>query len=263
MATPWVRLWSDMPNDPKWRTISKIAKQPIPVVISVYVHMLVCASNATERGRTQGWNDEDIGSALDVEPSAVSEIRNAMQGRVLDGDCLTGWEKRQPVREDGAAERAKAWREVKKQEIERSRTQPNAPERPEIDTEIDKENNITPLPSDDDVRKCPVGSLVDLYHELMPLNPRVKVLGDDRKKAIRARWRQAAELECEPFGYSTKSQGLIAWRAFFEICAVSDFLTGKAQAQPGKPPFVADIDFIFSPSGFARTLENKYHREAK
>lgn len=30
----------------------------------------------------------------------------------------------------------------------------------------------------------------------------------------------------------------------------------------GKPPFVADIDFIFSPGGFAKTLENKYHRDA-
>jgi hypothetical protein len=39
-------------------------------------------------------------------------------------------------------------------------------------------------------------------------------------------------------------------------------MTGRAPAAPGKPPFVADIDFIFSPSGFAKTLENKYHREA-
>jgi len=113
------------------------------------------------------------------------------------------------------------------------------------------------------VRKCPTGSLVDLYHELMPNNPRVKVLNDARKGAIRARWLEAAKLKCEPFGYSTKSAGLSAWRQFFEICAESKFLTGLAPGLPGKSPFVADIDFIFSPASFAKTLENKYHRDAK
>jgi hypothetical protein len=109
---------------------------------------------------------------------------------------------------------------------------------------------------------CPVGSLVNLYHECMPLNPQVRVLNDQRKRAIRARWREAAALTCKPFGYKTKDEGMAAWREFFEVCAESDFLTGRAKAQPGKPPFLADIDFLFSPAGFAKCLENKYHREA-
>jgi hypothetical protein len=112
--------------------------------------MMVCASNATERGRTEGWCDEDIASALDVDVSDISDIRSAMEGRVLDGDFLTGWKKRQPDREDGSAERARAWREKQKQAkstdatsspnaTERNRTQPNATEPPEVDIEIDVE----------------------------------------------------------------------------------------------------------------------------
>lgn len=110
---------------------------------------------------------------------------------------------------------------------------------------------------------CPSADIVALYHELMPLNPRVKVLNDTRKKAIRARWKEAALLTSKPFGYSNRQEGLAAWREFFEVCAESDFLTGKAPAQPGRPSFVADIDFLMSPTGFARCLENKYHREAQ
>ncbi|PRE27552.1 hypothetical protein L0Z36_05420 [Burkholderia multivorans] len=111
---------------------------------------------------------------------------------------------------------------------------------------------------------CPVQQIVDLYHAMMPINPRVRVLDDARKKAIRARWKQAAELQdVGPFGYSTGQEGLSAWKKFFEVCAESDFLTGKAKAQPGKPPFLADIDFLMSPSGFKKALENKYHREVK
>ncbi len=109
---------------------------------------------------------------------------------------------------------------------------------------------------------CPADTIIALYHELMPLNPTVKVLNEARRKTIRARWKEASELDCAPFGYTDREGGIAAWRQFFEVCAESDFLTGKAPAQQGKPPFIADIDFLMSPSGFTKCLENKYHREA-
>lgn len=105
--------------------------------------------------------------------------------------------------------------------------------------------------------------IVRLYHEAMPDNPRVKILNKARRKTIMARWKEAASLDCEPFGYTSRENGLVAWRRFFEVCAESEFLTGRAPAQPGKPPFFADIDFLMSPAGFAKCLENKYHREVK
>ncbi|QGZ62110.1 hypothetical protein [Paraburkholderia acidisoli] len=109
---------------------------------------------------------------------------------------------------------------------------------------------------------CPTDRIVRAYHEVMPDNPRVKVLNNGRRKSIAARWKEAARLDCKPFGYSTVAEGLAAWRAFFEVCAQSEFLTGRSKPQPGKPPFVADIDFLMSPGGFSKCLENKYHRDA-
>jgi hypothetical protein len=134
----WLRLWHDMPTDPKFRTVARLADRPLTTVIAVYLFMLTDASaNATERGRTQA-NDEHAASALDLTESDVSSIRQAMQGRLLDGDRITGWEKRQPKREDNSAARAKAWRDAKKTESvsERDRTQMNAAKRPDKDTEI-------------------------------------------------------------------------------------------------------------------------------
>lgn len=135
-SNPWLRLWVDMPNDPKWRTIARVSKQPISTVLAVYLHILVSASNANERGRTQDVCSEDVASALDVDTEQVDAIMAAMQGRVLDGDVVSGWAKRQPGREDGSAERAKAYREAKKQPktpiqtaITEQQTQPNATER--------------------------------------------------------------------------------------------------------------------------------------
>lgn len=121
---------------------------------------------------------------------------------------------------------------------------------------------VTGKPATQEKLACPAEEIVWLYHEAMPDNPEVKVLNDARRKTIRARWKEAASLTCKPFGYSSREDGLTAWRKFFEVCAESDFLTGRAPAQQGKPPFVADIDFLMSPAGFAKCLENKYHREA-
>jgi uncharacterized phage protein (TIGR02220 family) len=148
MANPWFRVWTDMVNDPKWRTIARVSGRPISEVLSVALHLMTCASNATERGRTEGWSDEDVATALDIDTDHVTKIKDAMQGRFLDGDQLTSWDKRQPKREDNSSERAKEWREAKKAEKKaaetEARTHANATERtktPRRDTDTDTEES--------------------------------------------------------------------------------------------------------------------------
>jgi hypothetical protein len=140
MSNNWVRLWHDMPTDPKWRVIARKSGQRIGDVIAVFNFMMVNASaNANERGRTQNLFADDIGAALDMDEADVTAILIAMHGKVVDGEgWLLGWEKRQPIREDGSAERAREWRR------ERKRTQANAQERPDKDTDTDKKGSNEP-----------------------------------------------------------------------------------------------------------------------
>lgn len=143
--TSWVRLWHDMPTDPKWRVIARKSGQRVGDVIAVFNFLMVSASaNADERGRTQNVVCEDLAAALDLSESDVEAIITAMTGKVITEDgYLTGWEKRQPKREDSSAERAKAWRD------ERKRTQANAQERPDADADADtelKKEKATPSP---------------------------------------------------------------------------------------------------------------------
>jgi hypothetical protein len=108
---------------------------------------------------------------------------------------------------------------------------------------------------------CPIDLIVQAYHRAMPENPRCRIVTAARKSAIRARWREAAKLkDVGPFGYDTPEQGVRAWGKFFQICEQSDFLAGRTTSSDGRPPFIADIDFLMSPSGFVKILENKYHR---
>lgn len=118
----WLRLWHDMPNDPKWRTIARVSAQPIALVQAMYVHLLVDASRNVTRGHVTV-TKEDIASALDVTDEQVESVFEAMQGRVLDGDYVTGWSKRQPKREDiGSSESgAKSAAQRKREQRERQK----------------------------------------------------------------------------------------------------------------------------------------------
>ena len=126
MSNFWLRLWHDMPNDPKWRTIARVSKQPLALVQAAYIHILVDASRNVTRGHVTV-TFEDLASALDCDASQIEDIYNAMQGRVLDGNELTGWALRQPKREDAgnpttgaksAAQRKREQREREKEALE-------------------------------------------------------------------------------------------------------------------------------------------------
>ncbi len=132
----------------------------------------------------------------------------------------------------------------------------------EQEQEQKPEQEKTPSSPDEGHLQCPVNRIVDAFHRFMPDNPKCKVINSARRGAIKARWNEAAKLSCKPFGYASVEEGVTAWESFFDTCAQSPFLTGRATPQPGKPAFIADIDFLMSQKGFAGCLENKYHREA-
>ncbi|RIE86619.1 hypothetical protein UL68_23555, partial [Shigella dysenteriae] len=85
MANAWLRLWHDMPNDPKWRTIARVSGQPIATVMAVYIHLLVSASRNVTRGHIDV-TTEDLASALDVTEEVIGK-RAART--VLTGMCYS------------------------------------------------------------------------------------------------------------------------------------------------------------------------------
>lgn len=285
VANQWLRLWHDMPTDPKWRTIAKASGQRIGDVMAVYVHLLVCASNATERGRTQSFNAEDVASALDLETDQVSAIVEAMQRRVLDGDKVAGWDKRQVSREDGAAERSKAWREAEKAKkqtqlsaTERNRTQTErnqTPDKEEIREEEKKDKHPTDAPArpmaeppllalvGDAIPKpptCPHLEILALWAEVLPGMPQHDPERWRGPKALHLgiRWKETAVAK----RWDDKSQGLAYFRKLFGYVARSEFLVGRAPTMNGKRPFVIELEWLVILSNWDKVHEGKYHEEA-
>lgn len=134
----WVRLYHDMPTDPKWRVIARKSGQRIGDVVAVFNFVLVNASaNGAERGRLHNLSNEDLAAALDLDEQDVKAILEAMEGRVIAGDRLIAWEVRNPKREDDAAQRTRDWRERKRTQCDAPVTERDAPEE-EKDTEAEQ-----------------------------------------------------------------------------------------------------------------------------
>lgn len=128
MANLWLRLWHEMPNDPKWRTISRISGETVSTVLAVYIHLMVDASqNTKDRGKST-LRVEDLESALDLSGDSVRAILSAMETRVIDDGVLSGWDRRQPAREIPLDSSAKTDAERKREQRARQK-QNNSPKK--------------------------------------------------------------------------------------------------------------------------------------
>lgn len=105
MNEHWFRYFHGTPADPKWKVVAARASHTmsrhvtIAHVLAVWDCMMECASQAIPRGELCGWDSEDVAALLEIEVAEVEAIRQAMQGKTLDGNHLKAWEKRQPKRE--------------------------------------------------------------------------------------------------------------------------------------------------------------------
>lgn len=116
MSMDWFRWHHGTVTDPKWRVIARKSGASVRDVLAVFAFFLERASQAEPRGCISGWDADDVGAGLDMDSAQVMAVYDAMQGKVLDGDTLSGWEKRQPKREreETSTDRVRKYRESKK-----------------------------------------------------------------------------------------------------------------------------------------------------
>lgn len=141
MSIEWFRWHHGTVCDPKLALIAKRSGQPRPFVIAVWAALLEHASQSDDRGSVDDFDSETLAVALDIDEEDILAILAAMSAKqMIVNGRIVAWESRQPQREDGSAERAKAWREKQKQQNlnarERTRTHANALEQKRPTEEI-------------------------------------------------------------------------------------------------------------------------------
>lgn len=107
------------------------------------------------------------------------------------------------------------------------------------------------LPASGKATVCPVKEIVELYNQkLGPYLRTVRKMTPARAQAVRARWRDVAEI-IKSQDRATVMEGM---SDYFDKIGRSNFLMGRVQGKNWR----ADFDFIFSQRGFTRIFEDKY-----
>jgi hypothetical protein len=109
----------------------------------------------------------------------------------------------------------------------------------------------TALPS------CPVEQVVEVYHDVLPELPRVRLMTDKRRRCIGQTWRWVLTSK-KPDGTprADTADGAILWmRSFFEQARKNDFLMGRGKRGDGHEGWVCDLDFLLSEKGMKHVIE--------
>lgn len=116
-------------------------------------------------------------------------------------------------------------------------------------TSISSSSNTPVVPIAGDAR-IPFEEIRELFHQILPELPKVKLFDDKRKRAIRVRWRADARF-----------QSLEFWKRFFSQVRHCDLLMGRVQGKDGRT-WNADFDWLLSDKGFKGVIEGKYESRA-
>lgn len=94
---------------------------------------------------------------------------------------------------------------------------------------------------------CPHDEIIKLYHDKLPMLPKVKIWSDTRKNKLRTRWKE-----------SDKHQSIEFWGDYFEHVSTSLFLTGRGG---GDRPFTPTLEWLITSANFIKVIERAYHND--
>ncbi len=104
---------------------------------------------------------------------------------------------------------------------------------------------------------CPVQDLVDLYHEVLPELPKVRLLNDGRRKAVAKLWKFALTTnKSDGTPRAETAEQAVAWmRGYFGRARDNDFLMGRGYRSGDHASWQCDLDFLLSEKGMKHVLE--------
>lgn len=265
MSLSWFRLYAEAVDDDKLRLLAFEDRWH-------FIALLCCKA----QGILDSHGDlvrRKVCVKLGLDMRELDEVaRRLSEVELIDQQTLEplAWGKRQFVsdRDNTAAERQRRRRQKLKEstvnervtEASRvtSRNSHGRVTRPDTDTDTDTEDsgygisNEIPTPVAETASgsrpNIPVQAVVDLYHRLLPMCPRVQKVTKARAGAIQSRWR------------SGDLPDLDTWADYFRYVADSPFLTGRVDPAPGRTRFVADLEWLAKESNYAKVYEGKFHR---
>lgn len=269
MANQWFRMYADFLDDPKLITLAFEDQRH-------FIGILACkCAGHLDNGASPVILDRIVAQKLWIDYAIIGDIKKRLvaAGLIDESWQPLGWEKRQFKSDHDltAGERQRRYREKQRNALHNALS--NEPvTRTETDTDTDTETDISstnvldvrsdaaepaaPVADTKKLPSCPHQKVIDLYHESLPYCPQVREWNTTRQKYLQSRWREKAV----SLGWQQDAEGLEWFKRFFSFVRESKFLTGKSDGRNGKPPFLADLEWLMRPSNFAKVVEGKYHQ---
>ncbi|MBV8500762.1 MAG: hypothetical protein JO006_03495 [Paucibacter sp.] len=109
----------------------------------------------------------------------------------------------------------------------------------------------------DSVPACPSQAIVDLYHEVLPELPRVRLMTKDRKHSIPKVWAWVlTSAKSDGSRRATTAAEALEWiRSYFGRARDNDFLMGRTQRGAGHEGWQCDLDFLLTERGMKQVIE--------
>lgn len=104
---------------------------------------------------------------------------------------------------------------------------------------------------------CPYTRVVDLFHEVLPELPGVRLMDDKRRRVIRDMWAWVlTSKKKDGTPRAADAEAAMAWiRRYFVMVSENDFLMGRAKRSAGHENWRPDLDYLLSTRGMKQVLE--------
>ncbi|MDE3023857.1 MAG: hypothetical protein KGI54_18730, partial [Pseudomonadota bacterium] len=188
----WFRWHHGSVTDPKFQLIAKKTSVRVGDVLAVWAFVLEKASANLDRGSIGDIDFEALDLHLGIDDGTSERIFEAMKSRALIlEDRVSKWEERQPKREREDTTAAERKRRQREREQEKNppvddgvnsnvtpchtmshHVTPRGEERREELTT--NPNGLVVASPADDRHPCPHQEIIALYHEVLPMCPRVR-----------------------------------------------------------------------------------------
>lgn len=287
MANHWFRMYAEFAHDPKVQMLEEVMQRR-------YI-MLMCMRCSNDLVTLHD-DEVAFHLRISAEQWGETKHLFVRKGFIDEQLNLLNWEKRQfkVDSSSGSAERVAKHRAKKKAEsgnavtphVTLHETPANALD---TDTDTDTEKNKEPNGSvggtdqlgeqkqqgenspplgdnaegeegaeaDAGMPRCNVEAVVELYHQHLAELPRVRLLSDKRRKAVRRVWRWVLTSKKSDGAHrATNSDEAMSWlRGYFKRAGQNDFLMGRGHRSAEHAGWQCDLDFLLTDRGMQHVIE--------
>lgn len=250
-------MYAEFATDPKVQMMSEAMQRR-------YM-MLMCMRCSNDLVTFQ---DEEIAFQLRITVDELAETKALFikKGFVDSGWNLLNWEKRQFASDSSTARVAKHRALQKEKQDKPCNTDVTLHETKanglDTDTDTDKEANASVGSADqpeqaDKLPRCETQAVIDLYHETLPELPSVRLMTDQRRRAVAAFWRFVlTSKRSDGRARAATAKEALDWIGdYFGRVRDNDFLMGRGERGAGHANWQCDFDFLLTDKGKKHVIE--------